>query len=318
MRFILATALVFGGCSAFTSGWNDTWIENLPEPDLIVEVTDSISGDLVIGATFMADHGPMLVRHIGLAYGLCWEVPNVVHLSVSHPEYVRRDTTILMPRDQVTSIGVALTSNVIATGKPDHDIGPYRDGWDDAERMLTEKNACIVRSGGLTLDMIRVDTRTGLPLRGNFTCIVNDTMDKYAEGYNDRIYLDIARNGLPDNSKKAWLSLIQNPKKYFKTNSKSIGVVVVTKDGAAAYSPDTSCSISLESSPDLSSDHGEVRVVVLNTKTECSNGVWGRKTLKQIELVWGPSGSQLVVIHTSEGYFVFDILHCEMLNLEYD
>lgn len=99
----------------------------------------------------------------------------------------------------------------------------YREGWERAAADLEVGRAAHFRTGGLPADDYpqRIDTALGLPVVGNFSCLVDKQTIDLARGYNDCIEKYVRTNGLPSNSRKKWNDLILHPKKFFKAMAKT-------------------------------------------------------------------------------------------------
>jgi hypothetical protein len=317
LAVVLMGAACLYGCSTFTTGWRNEQLQDQPEPDVVIRTVDATTGYGIYSAKIkrMELDSAWTTGYNGCCglYGLPGDSAS---LHITHEEYVTVDTAIVIPDDAEVVYNVLLVSNVIATGQPDHDSGAYREGWDAAETSLRANDACIHLSGGLRISSLNVDTATGLPLRGNFTCIVDDHIMAYSEGHNDRIRLYIDRHGLPGNSKKPWLSLILDPKDYFRSVSKSGHRAKVYLGDSAVPSPDKTVAVGVGPEPGASDEYAQLRIMDEASEEFCFQRVFGNKKLDHLELAWGPPGSGLLVVKARKKYFVIDIRNCELLNLD--
>ncbi|MBI5266048.1 MAG: hypothetical protein HY851_02335 [candidate division Zixibacteria bacterium] len=237
---------------------------------------------------------------------------------ITHSRFRSIDTVITLRKDSVDTISLKMARVSQDTTLVEPISCAYRSGWENAETSITDGDAYIYFKGGLRMDFLNVDEETGLPLRGNNTCIVDDFISDFADGHNARIDLEIEKRGLPPNSKKQWLPLISNPKPYFDSLQSQQAVKELVRDTAEQISVDGAYSIRLRSYSIKDKKEAIFQVLCRQTGVTRTERVWAFKKFEKVQLAFGPVESGVVVVRTPKHYFVFDLVRCELLNVTWD
>jgi hypothetical protein len=317
LRVLLAiVALLCLGC---TPSWDKWYEEQEKIPHAIIVVTQQSSDCKVCGVLIQ-------VRGVDSTYqtdryGEC-RIEGVMGkslvLALSRERFAPLDTLVRFSNSTCDTIRLRMT-RVSVDSSLDRSVScAYRSGWEDAEQSLQTGNAYMFYGGGLRRGFMNVDHETGLPLRGNFTCLIDDYIIDFATGHNENIHQWIALHGLPPNSKKNWFEIISNPKLCFDSLSKTNSTVTLLKDSPQLTSPDSAFEISLLSDSKKPVHCATLRIANRLAGSAQSDMIWDDKKFSIVQIAWGPAESKLVIVRTPKQYFVFDLVHCEMLNLVWD
>jgi hypothetical protein len=309
--------LILLSCVSYTRvpSFEDWYRERETTPHAVFLLTDSSNGCEVYGAkirfvgidSVFTSYGGGECRVYG-HMGRTWTV------HISRERFLPIDTTIAL-KDVVSdtiAIRMVRTSQDSLLHEPV--TCAYRSGWENAERAIQENDAYIYLRGGLRREFLDVDTATGLPLRGNETCIVTDYISDFSSGHNDRVRLQIADHGLPINSKKQWISVITRPEAYFDSARKQQVISDLFRDSLAQVSPDSTFQVWLRSYTVKEKNYAEIRISSRLSGKVLVERIFDEKRFTKVQVAWGPAESKLVVVRTPKLYFVFDLVHCEMLN----
>lgn len=339
MRRILAVAVscsLLTGCAAMSESIGGSRRHKHPEPDLEIRLTDATFGWEIGWATIAAKVTDTRRARADTAYWLDYAVygfakvaGSEVALTITCEDYMPVETTVAVQAGVRESLVIALTQTVVATGLPNDTAAFYRQGWDEAAADLDSNNACYYRMGGLPGGESMISEYTGLPVRGNWSCMVTTWDELHSEGYNDRVYLYISRHGLPANSKKKWLPEILNPRKYFDSVAAVFGTLRLELEGDEIPSPIARHSVALrrrlfmdsELEEILKPDSGKLWAQIavednVNWITKYDYLTLGVEE-RFVDVVWGPEGSELMFVRQSHMTSVFELRQCDRLNFDF-
>jgi hypothetical protein len=182
----------------------------------------------------------------------------------------------------------------------------YDSGWWEAEREIWRGELTIygyVGGGGGFSDICRIDRGTGLLITSFSACVREPGEDQQIRGHNDHVMQYIRWRGLPGYSLKRWEKELFELASYFDIRSQldtprtlsAGGPVLIAPDGKARVQPVAGRGYDGSLSDDL-----------LDLVISAPDAVVGKPCIRFLrghsDLVWGPPGSQTVVVLTSEAH----------------
>lgn len=197
----------------------------------------------------------------------------------------------------------------------------YAAGWWDAECELWRGDVTIYSLGGLRMgDSCNVDEDTGLPINFVCACVIGKGDRERVLGHNDRVNRYIRSHGLPKNTLNPWRNELFGLKAYFDGHTRTHGSQRLLAGGPAVASPDGKRSIRpVAAVKDDGSPSDSLKVII--AAGDAVLGDWYVRFGKgESDMVWGPEGSQFVVIRTiaekTEHYEAYDLRTCRYLRNE--
>ena len=308
----LIVIISIGGCAVYFKG--PSYPNPLDTADYILILSDKEFSHSVMGAVITVNNDDSAqVHQMYSTYYLTNTSQDSLEITIEHQDFL--PATIQLQRGKKVC-QIDLQNRILLDDQPLWDTGAYHHGWLDAEKDLLANKACYYYSGGLRMSLLDVDTSTGLLMKGNFSCLVTPEQVQYGIGYNDKVTLNIIRNGLPVNSKKRWLGEIMEPKHFFKEQKRENKAITVQLNGSAIYSPDSVYSIKLVEMEERF--QGWMKPVDSDsTSSNIQNRlVYNYDNCKKAEIVWGPEASELVIVKFKKTYYVFDLVSSQVINIE--
>jgi hypothetical protein len=110
-------------------------------------------------------------------------------------------------------------------------------------RNLANSEAVVLVPGGG--DLV-IDKDTGLA-KIDLGDLIDSGIEGYATGYNSFVRLWVSARGIPRNSRKEWISIVQDPTQYFDKRSKTEAPISLTADAPPVYLTDGKTQVFLKS-----------------------------------------------------------------------
>ncbi len=302
-----------------TPGFEKWFKEQERIPHILVNVTEHNTDCEVSGAHITLANSPLSYETNW--YGWCRlnkENGDSVSLRIVRDRFSPLDT-ILHFTDAVCDTFRLQIVRISADSSLDRSVScAFRSGWEDAEQELHSDNASIFEAGGLRHTFLNVDKETGLPLRGNFSCMVDSRILGFAQGHNSKIIDWISQHGLPSNSKKRWFSIINDPHLFFDSLKTQGSVALLLKDSLGISSPSNSIKLTMVGESAKPDHSATLKIANLASNQVNWELISDDQKFAKVEVAWGPSDSRLVIIRTPKHWFIFNLQPVELLNHLWD
>ncbi|MBD3403455.1 hypothetical protein GF420_11205 [candidate division GN15 bacterium] len=257
-------------------------------------VSDSSSNEGIIGATIELVELQLRTQS-GFTGAFMFEnvATGTYRLSASHPDF---DTSELLI--EVTERSARSNYSIVLSEIRHDSQRVYHEGWNHATADIAAGRAAFFRVGGLPSPEKPqgIDSEYGLPVIGNFSCIVTDEIEAYAQGYNACVRHNVSEHGPPENSRLEWYDLIINPKDFFKLMEKSGGLA----EGAVLL--DT-LKTDFEGYRLLLVNEDEWPILRILGPSDPVDLVFPYNKLKNVRIANGPPGSYLMIVKSDNKYY---------------
>ncbi len=222
----------------------------------------------------------------------------------------------------VIALGVLISGSTRAqdpfrpTEKSKEYLEAYERGREEAEQELTKESATIYSFGRVDYSD-NLDEESGL-FYSNLGCRVDDKIKGLFYGYNDRIAEYIKAHGVPRNSFKPWEKELLGLNDYFETRRENEKPGVLRAGGPILKSHDEKHA--MRAYVEEHTTNGKIvrslRVRLMRKHLERDLNALVAGVDDELELFWGPKGSNFAIIAESGFYQAFDLRTGRLLRSE--
>jgi hypothetical protein len=173
----------------------------------------------------------------------------------------------------------------------------YAEGWWEAECELWRGNATVRDVGHFSLgDFCNIDRDTGLPI--SVVDVNSDGALMRTQGHNDHIEQYVRWNGPPKNSVKPWERELFNLKDFFDERTKIEAPKPLVDGGQALVAPDGKHCVRPVAGRSGDGTPNCGLKLLLSSGSDVVDTPYVRFLPGDSDLIWGPQGSQFVVVRS--------------------